>query len=157
MKSKLLESFEKRVFAKKKKYPDFRSGDTVRVHYKIQEGADKEKFRIQTYEGVVMRYRKGVADGSFTVRKISAGGVGVERCFPLFSPFIDRVDVVAKGMVRRSRLYYLRSLSGKSARIKSRFLGKISTDLLVAPEVSERDTALNAEVATTTDSSVSKV
>lgn len=123
MKNLIINKFEKRVFKDVKPLPEFRSGDTVRVHYKIQEGADASKFRIQTYEGVVTRYRKGTAGGSFTVRKISAGGVGVERVFPTMSPLVDKVEVVAQGRVRRSRLYYLRDLSGKAARIRSRYLG----------------------------------
>jgi len=124
MKNSLITQFEKRVFSERKQHPAFRAGDTVRISYKLQEGADKAKFRIQQYEGVVIRYRKGTADSSFTVRKIGANGVGVERCFPLYSPFVDSVEVVASGIVRRSRLYYLRDLAGKAARIRSRFTGK---------------------------------
>lgn len=118
MKNQIINKFEKRVFKDVKPLPDFRSGDTVRVHYKIQEGADAAKFRIQTYEGIVTRYRKGTAGSSFTVRKISAGGIGVERIFPSMSPLIEKLEVIAQGRVRRSRLYYLRDLSGKAARIK---------------------------------------
>lgn len=93
--------------------PDFKAGDTVIVHYKIKEG-DKE--RIQQFQGVVLQ-RKGVAGvQSFTVRKMS-NGVGVERIFPLFSPFIDKIEVTKRGSVRRARIYYLRGLTGKSARI----------------------------------------
>ena len=125
MRDQRLVKFEQKIFKNVKKAPEFKSGDTIRVHYKIQEGADVEKFRLQVYEGVVLRYRKGTADSSFTVRKIGAGGVGVERCFPLYSPFVDKIEVVAHGMVNRARLYYLRNLTGKSARIKSRFLGKV--------------------------------
>ena len=99
----------------RKDMPAFRSGDTVRVHTKIKEG-DKE--RIQVYEGVVIAYRKGTPGSSmFTVRKVSYG-VGVERMFPVHSPRIDRVEVLGHGEVRRSRLYYLRELQGKAARIK---------------------------------------
>jgi len=94
--------------------PDFRPGDTVKVHVKISEG-DKE--RVQVFEGVVIRKRKGGAGASFTVRKNSYG-VGVERIFPLHSPSIDKVVIVNKGSVRRSRLYYLRKLKGKAARIR---------------------------------------
>jgi large subunit ribosomal protein L19 len=93
--------------------PEFWAGDTVRVHTKIKEG-DKE--RIQIYEGVVIRHRKGAARAMFTVRKVSYG-VGVERIFPVNSPRIDKVEVVNRGQVRRSRLYYLRELQGKAARI----------------------------------------
>ncbi len=94
--------------------PEFRSGDTVKVHLRIVEG---EKERIQIFQGNVIRVRRGTTGATFTVRKIS-DGVGVERIFPMHSPFIDRVEVVTKGNVRRSRLYYLRNLKGKAARIK---------------------------------------
>ena len=94
--------------------PYFKPGDTVKVHVKIREG-DKE--RIQVFQGVVIRKRKGAASASFTVRKVSYG-IGVERIFPLHSPNIDKVEVVFRGRVRRSRLYYLRKRRGKSARIK---------------------------------------
>jgi large subunit ribosomal protein L19 len=124
MKNKLISQFEQRVFADRKKHPEFRSGDTVKVNYKIQEGADKAKFRIQSFEGVVIRNRGGGPSASFTVRKIGANSVGVERTFPLFSPHVDSVEVIASGIVRRSRLYYLRDLAGKAARIRSRFHGR---------------------------------
>jgi len=94
--------------------PDFKAGDTVKVYVRIIEG---QKQRIQAFEGVVIRKRRGYSRANFTVRKVSYG-VGVERTFPLHSPIIDRVEVVSKGLVRRSRLYYLRSLRGKKARIK---------------------------------------
>ncbi len=94
--------------------PRFKSGDTVKVHMRIVEG---EKERIQVFQGNVIRIRKGAVDSTFTVRKIS-GGVGVERVFPMHSPFIENVEVVTEGRVRRSRLYYLRKLKGKAARIK---------------------------------------
>ena len=96
--------------------PAFRSGDTVKVHLRIVEG---EKERIQIFQGNVIRIKRGATNASFTVRKIS-DGVGVERIFPLYSPFIDHVEVVTQGRVRRSRLYYLRALKGKAARIKPR-------------------------------------
>lgn len=124
MKNGLISQFEQRVFSQRKQHPTFRAGDTVRISYKVQEGADKTKFRLQQYEGVVIRCRKGTADATFTVRKIGANGVGVERCFPLYSPFVDSVEVIASGIVRRSRLYYLRDLAGKAARIRSRFHGR---------------------------------
>jgi large subunit ribosomal protein L19 len=103
--------------------PDFRPGDTVNVHYKITEGA---KTRVQQFEGVVIRYKKGGVASSFTVRKISAGGVGVERVFPCHSSNLEKMEVKARGIVRRSRLYYLRDLAGKAARIKSSFNATIS-------------------------------
>ncbi len=94
--------------------PGFKTGDTVKVYVRIIEG---QKQRIQAFEGVVIRKRQGNSRSNFTVRKVSYG-VGVERTFPLHSPVIDRIEVVTKGLVRRSRLYYLRSLRGKKARIK---------------------------------------
>jgi len=96
--------------------PSFREGDTVRVHARIREG-DKE--RIQVFEGIVIRKRKGKTGATFTVRKVSYG-IGVERIFPLHSPLIDKIEVVTRGKVRRSRLYYLRGLRGKAARIKEK-------------------------------------
>jgi large subunit ribosomal protein L19 len=96
--------------------PDFRPGDTIRVHAKIKEG-DKE--RIQVFQGAVIRKRKGTMGATFTVRKISYG-IGVERIFPIHSPSIDRIEIVSRGKVRRSRLYYMRGLKGKAARIKEK-------------------------------------
>ena len=96
--------------------PAFRPGDTIKVHLRIIEG---EKERIQVFQGAVLRLRKGGVNSTFTVRKVS-DGVGVERVFPMHSPFIERVEVVSQGKVRRSRLYYLRSLRGKAARIKTK-------------------------------------
>ena len=96
--------------------PVFRPGDTVKVHLRIIEG---EKERIQVFQGAVLRLRKGGVNSTFTVRKVS-DGVGVERVFPMHSPFIERVEVVSQGKVRRSRLYYLRALRGKAARIKTK-------------------------------------
>jgi large subunit ribosomal protein L19 len=98
------------------KVPDFRPGDTLRVHAKIVEG-DKE--RVQVFEGVCIRRSAGGNRATFTVRKNSYG-VGVERTFPLHSPRIDRIEVKSRGVVRRSRLYYLRDLTGKKARIRER-------------------------------------
>lgn len=98
---------------KKRPVPDFRPGDTVRVHIRVVEG-DSE--RVQAFEGTVIRKRGRGDSQSFTVRKISFG-VGVERTFPLFSPHIERVELVKTGRVRRARLYYLRGLSGRAARV----------------------------------------
>ncbi|MBP9706243.1 MAG: 50S ribosomal protein L19 [Oligoflexales bacterium] len=126
MKNQIISRFEERIFKARPRIPNFRSGDTVRVHYKIQEGTDATKFRIQPFEGVVIRRKNGTVDGSFTVRKISAGGVGVERVFPLWSHSIEKVDLLASGVVRRSRLYYLRNLSGKSARIRSKYVAAVA-------------------------------
>jgi large subunit ribosomal protein L19 len=102
--------------AHRKDLPPFRSGDTVRVHVRIREG-DKE--RTQVFEGVVIRRRRGGASGSFTVRKVSYG-VGVERIFPLDSPSVEKIEIKSRGHVRRSRLYFLRDLRGKKARLRSK-------------------------------------
>jgi large subunit ribosomal protein L19 len=99
----------------KKDLPAFRAGDTVRVHVKIKEG---EKERVQVFEGVVISLRRASNHSTFTVRKISFGH-GVERIFPLHSPVIDKIEVTRPGRVRRAKLYYLRGLRGKSARVKS--------------------------------------
>ncbi len=94
--------------------PDFRVGDTVRVHYKIVEG---DKDRIQIFQGVVIKRHRAGARSTFTVRKVSFN-VGVERVFLSHSPRIDKVDIVSKGVVRRARLFYLRELQGKAARVR---------------------------------------
>lgn len=96
--------------------PEFRSGDTIKVHVRVIEGS---KERIQIFQGVVISRRGGGTRESFTVRKIS-GSVGVERVFPLHSPTIDKIEVVRHGKVRRAKLYYLRDLRGKAARIEER-------------------------------------
>lgn len=124
MKNSIISAFEKKMAGSVAEMPKFRPGDTVRVHYKIQEGADASKFRIQPYEGVVIRYKKGTSESTFTVRKIGANGIGVERVFPAFSTHIAKVEVLSSGVVRRARLYYLRSLTGKAARIRSHFGGR---------------------------------
>lgn len=98
--------------------PDFIPGDTVRVHVKIKEG-DKE--RIQAFQGVVISKRKGGINATFTVRKVSYG-VGVERIFPFHSPIIDHVELVTHGRVRRAKIYYLRKLRGKAARIREKLV-----------------------------------
>jgi large subunit ribosomal protein L19 len=99
-------------------HPDFGPGDNVKVHVKIKEG---EKERIQVFQGVVISKRKGSTSATFTVRKVSYG-VGVERIFPLHSPALDKIEVVTRGRVRRAKIYYLRKLRGKAARIKERRL-----------------------------------
>jgi large subunit ribosomal protein L19 len=96
--------------------PQFRAGDTVKVHVKISEG---EKDRIQTFQGIVIGRHNNGLKSSFTVRKVSYG-IGVERVFPLHSPAIDKIERIQEGKVRRSRLYYLRNLRGKAARVKIR-------------------------------------
>jgi len=99
-----------------KNFPAFKSGDTVTVSYKIKEG---NKERIQQYQGVVIQRRGSGATETFTVRKMS-GNVGVERIFPIASPFIDTIAVNKKGHVRRARIFYFRGLTGKAARIKEK-------------------------------------
>lgn len=110
----LIQSLEQEQM--KKDIPDFHPGDTVRVHVKVVEG---NRERIQVFEGVVIRRRGGGLSETFTVRRVSYG-VGVERTFPLHSPRIDRIEVVRRGRVRRARLYYLRKLRGKAARIRDK-------------------------------------
>jgi large subunit ribosomal protein L19 len=105
----------------RKDIPNFRSGDTVRVHVKIREG---DKYRIQVFEGVVLALKRHGASSTFTVRKVSSG-YGVERIFPLHSPVIAKLEVVKRGRVRRARLYYLRERRGKAARLKE--TGKYET------------------------------
>ena len=116
---RILESIEKSQ-RRTATLPEFRPGDSVKVWAKIREG---EKTRLQAFEGVCIRRASKGARSTFTVRKISYG-VGVERIFPLHSPRIDRVEVISHGEVRRSRLYYLRDLSGKAARIRERTMNK---------------------------------
>jgi len=102
----------------RKDLPEFRPGDTVRVHVRLKEAdAEKEKERLQAFEGVVISKKGRSSSATFTVRRVSFG-VGIERIFPLHSPTISSIEVVGKGSVRRARLYYLRNLKGKAARIK---------------------------------------
>jgi large subunit ribosomal protein L19 len=117
MRSKAIELVEQRNVKPETRgrIPGFRVGDTVKVHTKISEG-DKE--RIQIFEGVVIRKKRAQVNTTFTVRKVSYG-VGVERIFPLYSPRIDRIDIVSSGKVKRARLFYLRELQGKAARLKN--------------------------------------
>lgn len=100
----------------KKELPDFRPGDTVRVHVRVVEGTRE---RIQVFEGVVIKMKGGGLRETFTVRRVTYG-VGVERIFPLHSPRLDKIEVARRGVVRRAKLYYLRGLSGKAARIRDR-------------------------------------
>lgn len=98
--------------------PEFRAGDTIRVNVRLKEGeGEKEKERLQAFEGVVISRKGRASSATFTVRRVSFG-VGIERIFPLHSPSISSIEVVGKGKVRRARLYYLRDLKGKAARIK---------------------------------------
>lgn len=115
----------------KSKIPAITPGDTVKVNLKVIEG-DKE--RIQPYQGVVIRIRKGGAGGTFTVRRV-AYGIGIERTFPMASPLIEKIQVIRHGKVRRAKLYYLRGLSAKKARIKEkRFPKSVAAELVVTPE-----------------------
>lgn len=98
-------------------YPEFKTGDTVNVHYRVREG-DKE--RIQKFEGLVISRRGSGANQTFMVRKVSAGNIGVERIFPLYSPFIAKIELKKQGDIKRSKLYYLRDRQGKAARIKEK-------------------------------------
>ena len=107
---------EKKFRKEEGSIPEFRSGDTVKVHVKVKEG---NRERIQIFEGVVIARQHGGLRENFVVRKIS-NGVGVERIFPVHCPTVDKIEVVRKGRVRRAKLYYLRKLSGKAARIKER-------------------------------------
>ena len=111
----LIKFVEEQVIVKKQ-VPSFKAGDTVSVHYKIREG---NKERIQIYQGVVIQRNSVGVNETFTVRKMS-NGVGVERIFPVNSPNIDKIDVNSHGKVRRAKLFYLRALTGKAARIKSK-------------------------------------
>jgi len=102
----------------RKDLPEFRPGDTIRVNVRLKEGeGEKEKERLQAFEGVVISKKGRASSATFTVRRVSFG-VGIERIFPLHSPTISSIEVVGKGKVRRARLYYLRELRGKAARIK---------------------------------------
>ena len=103
-------------YATDKKFPAFSSGDTITVHYKIKEG---NKERIQQFRGTVIQKKGNSATATFTVRKMS-GNVGVERIFPFSSPFIEKIEVNKRGYVRRARIYYLRGLRGKKARIQEK-------------------------------------
>jgi large subunit ribosomal protein L19 len=117
-------------------YPEFSSGDTLRVYVKIREG-DKE--RIQVFQGTVISRRGSGTGASFTVRKISSG-IGVERIFPLHSPNIDKIEKIRSGSVRRKKLYDLRGLTGKSARIKEQFAERTKTDAVQPEEKTAEET-----------------
>ncbi len=121
--SLLIQKIEAEFF-RKDPLPEFRAGDRVRVHVKIREG---EKERTQAFEGYVIRRNRGGNRASFTVRKVSHG-VGVERVFPDNSPNVAKVELLARGKVRQARLYYLRDLTGKAARIKERIFDKSLTE-----------------------------
>ena len=115
----LIKIAEQALAGEKKEYPEFKAGDTVTVTYKIKEG-DKE--RLQKFRGVIIQRRGAGSTETFTIRKVS-NGVGVERIFPFASPFIESIVVEKHGKVRRARIFYLRNLTGKKARIKERTYG----------------------------------
>jgi large subunit ribosomal protein L19 len=119
----LLLDFVKKTLVPEVKHPNFKAGDTVTVHYKIKEG-DKE--RVQQYTGVVIQRKNERATASFTVRKIS-NGIGVERIFPLASPFVEKIEINKVGDVRRAKMFYLRERTGKAARIKERIINTEET------------------------------
>jgi large subunit ribosomal protein L19 len=116
MNQKEIMNFVQDFITEKKEYPAFKAGDTITVHYKIKEG---NKERIQPFQGVVLQRRGSGATETFTMRKIS-GNIGVERIFPINSPFIEKIELNRRGVVRRARIFYLRELRGKKARIKER-------------------------------------
>ncbi|MEE4178025.1 MAG: 50S ribosomal protein L19 [Bacteroides sp.] len=116
MNQKELINFVQDTMIEQKSHPAFKAGDNVTVHYKIREG---NKERIQPFQGVVIQRRGAGASETFTVRKIS-GNIGVERIFPINSPFIEKIDLNRHGVVRRARIFYLRELRGKKARIKEK-------------------------------------
>ncbi len=147
--SNLLETFEKQQIEKltsKKRVPAFRPGDTLKVTVRITEGS---KSRLQAFEGICIARKNNSVNSNFTVRKISHGE-GVERVFPLFSPLVEKIEVVRKGDVRRAKLYYLRELSGKKARIADKDRGDEADQyeyIEEAPPVEETktvDTGTNA-------------
>ena len=141
--SNLLETFEKQQIEKltsKKRVPAFRPGDTLKVTVRITEGS---KSRLQAFEGICIARKNNSVNSNFTVRKISHGE-GVERVFPLFSPLVEKIEVVRKGDVRRAKLYYLRELSGKKARIADKDRGDEADQyeyIEEAPPVKETKTA----------------
>jgi len=114
MRNKYIENFEKAQIAEKT-LPDFRAGDTVRLAVTIKEG---DKTRVQNYEGVCIAKRGQGTGQTVTVRKVGANGVGIERIFPIYSDSINEITVIRRGRVRRAKLFYLRELAGKKARIK---------------------------------------
>ena len=141
--SNLLETFEKQQIEKltsKKRVPAFRPGDTLKVTVRITEGS---KSRLQAFEGICIARKNNSVNSNFTVRKISHGE-GVERVFPLFSPLVEKIEVVRKGDVRRAKLYYLRELSGKKARIADKDRGDAADQyeyIEEAPPLEETKTA----------------
>jgi len=146
----LIQQLEQEQIAKstaERPVPEFGPGDTVRVHYKVVEG---DRSRVQVYEGVVIGRSSNGLSSSFTVRKISYGE-GVERVFPLYSPRIDKIEVVRRGHVRRAKLYYLRERRGKSARIAERLasrMGLVLTEEAAPATAAEAAAEIAAELST---------
>ena len=140
--SNLLETFEKKQIEKltgKKRIPTFRPGDTLKVTIRITEG---DKSRLQAFEGMCIARKNKSVNSNFTVRKLSHGE-GVERVFPLFSPIIEKIEVVRKGDVRRAKLYYLRDRTGKSARIADRDRGDEADQYAIIEEATPEETNTN--------------
>lgn len=143
MSNKIIQSLETEFMQSAKTLPAFEPGDTVVVQVKVKEG---ERVRLQSFEGVVIAKRNRGYNSSFTVRKISHG-VGVERVFQSSSPTVDSVEVKRRGDVRRAKLYYMRELSGRAARIKEKLITKVGTAAVAvtAPEKDETDQDSSAE------------
>ena len=134
--------------AGEKNVPDFQAGDTLKVNVKVKEGTRE---RIQAYEGVCIARSGSGLNASFTVRKISYGE-GVERVFPIYSPLVDSIEVVRRGRVRRAKLYYLRGLTGKAARITERRTArKLTENVAVDTQPAQKESKVDSAEATTTD------
>jgi large subunit ribosomal protein L19 len=141
MVAQLIRSIEAEQF--KEDIPSFGAGDTVRVHAKVVEGSRE---RIQMFEGVVIRRRAGGINENFTVRRIASHGIGVERTFLIHSPRIEKIDVLRHGRVRRAKLYYLRGLTGRAARIKERRRPLVTAAATTIPVEDEVVAALDDQV-----------
>ncbi|EKD70507.1 MAG: 50S ribosomal protein L19 [uncultured bacterium] len=141
MSNKIIQSLEAEFSQSAKTLPAFEPGDTVVVQVKVKEG---ERARLQSYEGVVIAKRNRGYNSSFTVRKISHG-VGVERVFQAFSPAVDSVEVKRRGDVRRAKLYYMRDLSGRAARIKEKLVSKIGTAAIAKTTKNDNNTEENTK------------
>ena len=141
MVAQLIRSIESEQF--KEDIPQFGAGDTVRVHAKVVEGSRE---RIQMFEGVVIRRRSGGINENFTVRRMAAHGIGVERTFLIHSPRIEKIDVLRHGRVRRAKLYYLRGLTGRAARIKERRRPQLSATQAQVPVEDEAVLAADDQV-----------
>ena len=144
MVAQLIRSIESEQF--KEDIPQFGAGDTVRVHAKVVEGSRE---RIQIFEGVVIRRRSGGINENFTVRRMAAHGIGVERTFLIHSPRIEKIDVLRHGRVRRAKLYYLRGLTGRAARIKERRRPQLNSTHVAVPV--EDETVLTPDDQVTDD------